>query len=892
MKFHGWLWSVAGACALAAHAEENRLECAGAAARVAAAPAAIDSPEYRKFAPDRKVDILNVTIDITPNFSEETIAAKTTLTFKPIAKPLREWTLDAEDLAISEVTGTTAVAAFQNTDKNVVITFAEDLPVDREQSVTITYTAAPKQGLYFRTPKQGYKASDTHLFTQGEDMDARFWFPTHDFPNEKFTSDVICHVPEGMMAVANGRKVSEERDAAGLKAFHWKQEQPHTSYLVCLVAGYFKGVEEQYKSVPMAFYTVPSQSEWAANSFAPTKEAMAFFEDEIGVPYPWAKYYQFCVTDFMFGGMENTSITTLTESTLFSKESENLHDSDDLVAHELAHQWFGDLVTCKDWSHAWLNEGFATFYAHLFDGHKNGNDAMLSGFYQSLRGITGRAAADDTRGLVTRRYDNPMEVFSNGIYPKGAWVLRMLRAQLGEDLYRKVIKTYLERNRFQNVETHNLSSVVEQLSGRSFDQFFDQWVYRPHFPELSVAYSWDESAKLAKLNIRQTQPLANDILLFNFPLKVRFKVNGATVDRDIRVKEKAEDFYFPLEKAPASVRIDPELTLLAKTSFSPPRAMLLAQLSDKSDVIGRLLAIDALKSDASDENVKRMKEVINNDPFYGVRQEAISALRGIHTPAALQALLDSRTQSDARVRVRVVDAIGAFYDEKAFAAHEAVLKSEKNPDVKSESVQALPVFPNKEVTRTLLEIANSKSFHERLADRAIVALRFRRDASAIAPLMDIVKKRWDELPTGVIGGAFETLAVLGRDDEAQRPAVRDFLISHINEGRERLQIAAIRALGTLRDEKAIPALETFVTASRERPTRNPAESAINAIRAGRPQGNESQALRGEVMDLKKENRELRDEVKTLSQKFDALTKGQGATSNRANAKSKAPKSGK
>lgn len=836
------------------------------------APATVDSPDYRKYAPDRFVDIVNLAIDIVPDFQNETISARATYVFKPIAKPLREWKLDAQDLNVSAVTASVGVSSFHNDDKALRIFFKEEMPVDREQSVTITYTAAPKSGLHFRTPKWGYRASDTHLFTQGEDMESRHWFPTHDFPNEKFASEITCHVPQGMVAFANGKKLSETKGSNGLTAFHWKQEKPHTAYLVCLVAGYFKGVEDTYKNLPLGFYAMPSEAAAVANSFAPTKECMAFFEEEIGVPYPWEKYYQVCVSDFMFGGMENTSLTTLTENTLFTKDTENLHDSEGLVAHELAHQWFGDLVTCKDWSHAWLNEGFATYYAHLFDEKKNGRDSFLYQLYDSARGITRRNGNEDTKGLVHRRYDNPMEIFFNGIYPKGAWVLHMLRADLGPDLYRKVIKTYLERNAFQTVETHHLSSVVEEFSGRSFDQFFDQWLFRPHFPELNVSYAWDENAKLAKLTIRQVQPLTNDILLFNFPLKVRFKNGSEIVDREIRVKEKAEDFYFKLEKAPAIVRLDPEFVLLAKTAFSPPRAMIVAQLKDKSDVIGRLLAIELLKGDSTDENIKRLKDVLNDDPFFGVRQEAVAALRAIHTPAALDALLASTNQPDARVRIRVADAIGSFYHEKAFAAHNEFLKREKNPDILGESVQALALSPDKDAAKRLLEFANGNSFHNRVEDRAISALRARRDSSVIPALIDLLNKRWDDLETSVIANAMDTLAQLGRDDEKQRDVVREFLTGRLNEGRQRIQIAAIRGLGALRDERAIPMLETFATAARENPTRNPAETAINAIRAGRPQGNESQALRTEVMDLKKENRELREDLKTLTRKVDALTK--------------------
>ncbi len=589
---------------------------------------------------------------------------------------------------------------------------------------------------------------------------------------------------------------------------------------------------------------------------------------------------------------KDTSLTTLTESTLFSKDSENIHDSEDLVAHELAHQWFGDLVTCKDWSHAWLNEGFATYYAHLFDGHKNGRDAMLFGFYQSARGIVSRNANNDTKGLVHRNYGQSMEVFSNGIYPKGAWVLRMLRGQLGDDLYRKIIKTYLERNQFKTVETHDLSTVVEELSGRSYDQFFDQWLFRPHFPELNVAYSWDESAKLAKLSIRQTQPLTNEIHLFNFPLKVRFKVGDQTIDRDLQVKERAEDFYIKLDKAPTTVRLDPELNLLAKTIFQPPRAMTLAQLADKSDMIGRLLALETLRSDTSDENIKRLRDILNNDPFFGVRQEAISILRGLKNPAALEALLASTNQTDARVRYRVIDAIGSFYHPKAFAAINATLEHEKNPDIKAQAIQALEVSPDKDATQKLIALLNSDSFHQLLANSAITALRARRDPAAIPALIDTLKKRWDDLPTRALANGLETLAALSRDDETQRPIVRELLASHVNDGRQRIQIAALRGLGTLRDERSIPILETFADAH-ETPTSGPAQSALNEIRSARPQGNESQTLRTEVMDLKKENRELRDELKTLSQKVQALTKDSSASATDDKSKPKAqPKSTK
>src|SRR5947199_1761073 len=314
----------------------------------------------------------------------------------------------------------------------------------------------------------------------------------------------------------------------------------------------------------------------------------------------------------------------------------------------MAHQWIGDLVTCKYWSDIWLNEGFATYYESLYHGHKNGRDPMLYELYQRARQITGMT--NDTNAIVRRTYDSPGEMFGYLAYPKGGWVLHMLRSQLGEELYRRCIRTYLERHRFDNVVTEDLRAVIEEFSGRSYDQFFDQWVYHAHHPELEVNYGWDEKTKLAKVTVKQTQPISEQVLLFHFPLAVRFKSPTGLVDRQVNVSEKEEDFYFALSEAPQIVRLDPDFTLLAKIKFEPPTAMLHAQLADRDDVIGRLLALEQLAAKKDKETVAKLKQALNGDPFYGVRIEASKALRSIHSDEALEALLESTNQSDARVR--------------------------------------------------------------------------------------------------------------------------------------------------------------------------------------------------------------------------------------------------
>lgn len=778
--------------------------------------------------------------------------------------------LDAVELTIVSVTSSAQIQGWQSTADKLIITFVTPIPTDKEETVTILYRAQPSKGIYFRTPEMGYKEGDAHLFSNGEPIEARRWYPCFDSPNAKFTSEVTCRVPEGMTAVSNGRLVSEEKDpATGLTAFHWAQEQPHANYLVSLSAGYFKKIEDKYNNVPLALLTPPSEFKEAPAFFRDTKDIMGFYEGEIGIPFPWAKYYQICLNDFVWGGMENTSATLLTDDELFTEATENIIDGDDLVSHEMAHQWFGDLVTCDDWSDIWLNEGFATYYALLYDGHKNGRDSMLYGLYRNARQITD--VRDDTNAIVRRTYGEPEDVFDRFgylAYPKGGWVLHMLRSELGEDLYRRCIKTYLERHRYGNVVTEDLRKVIEELSGHSYDQFFDQWLYHAHYPELDASYSWDEKRKLAKVSLRQSQKLDENVLLFSFPLTIRFKGKFGTVDRPIRVKEKETDFYFSLDSAPRIVRLDPDYTLLAKMTLNLPDDMLYPQLADGSDVIGRLLAIEQLKERKDHETVGKLKEALNSDPFYGVRLEAAGALGKVHTDDALEALLASGHQADARVRLAVAYAIGGFYRDTAYASARNVLENEKNPLILRAAMAGLGNYAQPEVRDVLLKFLNSESYRNQLAGAAIDAMRSQDDPAYIAPLMETLRKREADFRNRDFAKGLDTLAYLSRNEE-KKEAAREFLLGYVNHKNEGIQVAALQALGTLGDPGSIAVLQTFANASKGSPQQEAAEKAVGDLRAGRKPVDDFKNLRQEVVDLEKASRDQSKELEDLKKQLAA-----------------------
>jgi aminopeptidase N len=852
---------------LARHALAEEEETGLACLKRAGFLAPIDSPDHRRYAPDHDVQPLHLALDVTPDFKQRTVTGQATLQFQPVAKPVREVKLDAVGLNVASVSCSESIQAYQVTEDKIIITFAKPVPPDRQVSATIVYSAEPTEGLYFRTPEMGYKPGDTHLFSQGEEIEARHWFPCFDSPNEKFTSEVTCRVPEGMTVISNGRLLSREKDAAtGLLVFHWSQEKPHANYLITLAAGFFDKLEDKAGKVPLAFYTPPSESREAANSFRCTSDIMAFYEKEIGVPYPWPKYDQVCVNDFVAGGMENTSATTLTDTTLFTEATENIRKSESLVAHELAHQWFGDFVTCKDWSHIWLNEGFATFYESLYNAHKHGRDAMLYERYQSGRQITGMAG--DTNSIVRRTYDNPREMFGYLAYPKGAWVLHMLRAQLGEDLYRRCIKTYLERHAYGSVVSEDLRRVIEELSGRSYDQFFDQWLYHAHHPELEASYSWDEQAKLARISIRQVQELNANVLLFSFPLTVRFKGPFGTSNCPVQVKRKEEEFYFPLAAAPQVVRLDPEYTLLAKINFTVPPPMLRKQLADSEDVIGRVLAVEQLGRKKDRESVDQLKQALQKDCFYGVRIEAAKALRSIHSDEALEALLSSTNQSDARVRREVASDIGDFYHESAYSFTQRQLDHEKNPEIQGALLRGMAGYSKPEVHDALIKSLGSHSFRNELAVAAIEAARAQDDPAYITPILETLAKSENDFTSRGFARGLDALAYLARNEE-KKDKVREFLVLHVNSLKKPVQLASLNALGVLGDPKALPVVEKYAAASAESRERTAAERAAASLRAARRPVDDFKNLRQEVTDLQKANRELNKELQDLKKKVEA-----------------------
>lgn len=854
------------ALSAAGRAVEHALECGHAHGLNYAVAGVINGLSYP---PERQVDVLHLKLDVTPNFQERSVAGTATIKFKAMARPIEELKLHAVDLRVSTVESSRPLAGWQNTGQEILATFREPLKSGEEAELTIVYSAEPKRGLYFRTPEMGYKPGETHCYTQGEAIEARYWFPSYDHPTEKFTTEMICHVPTGMVALSNGRLLSEKEND-GKKTFHWLQDKPHVNYLITLCAGNFEKLEEKHGDLSMAYWVPPSELPQANFSFKHTKPSMEFFEREVGMKYPWDRYDQVVVRDFQFGGMENTAQTTLTEYTLQPDDTEQLYvgNAQGLVAHELIHQWFGNLVTCQDWNHLWLNEGFATYYAHLYNAHVNGWDELIYGMNGTaeslLRGI-------DSRPIVSRKFENPDQLFrtvAHLVYGKAGWVLHMLREELGEELFRKGVGQYLEAHKFDVVNTEDLKRALEKASGSSLDYFFDQWVYKGGYPNLNVRYSWDERTKLARVSVEQTQQITPEAGLFSLPLKVRFGSGSEAFEKTLRVTAQSEDFYIPLPAAPKVVRFDPRAAILARINFEPTQQMLELMLQDKTDAMGRIIAVRKLGAKGGATAVRLLSKALAEDEFYGVRYEAVEALKGMRTPEALDALIAGSKQPDARVRFRALDGIGGFHDEKAFAHLAANLGEEKNPVILASLMESMAGFSKPEWTPKLAARVTQPSYRHAVASSAIQSLQIANATEELPMLIREMRASRGKFSSQALGEALHAVGQLGWAVENKDDA-RVFLLEFIDDPRDRVQLGAVRGLGALGDLKATPALEKLTVNSPPGRIGTQAETSLRQLRERQAPQAELGTVRSNILALQKENIALRKELEDLKKRFDA-----------------------
>src|ERR1700680_4365370 len=439
----------------------------------------------RPYAPSRDYHLQNVHVSLRFDLDQRKVIGEVTHTLSSLRDGLTHLDFDCADLTISSARVNGKDTPFELRDDKLRVNLAQPAKAGEKFEVNLRYEGKPTTGLYFILPDKDDPSRPKESWTQGEGEDTHHYIPIYDYPNDRTTSEMILTVPGDWLTVSNGKLLGGQAAPNGQKTWTWRQSLPVSTYLISFVAGEYKEKKDTWRNIPITYNVPRGMEDTIDPTFSHTKEMLTFFSDRFGVPYPWEQYAQTAVDDFVASGMENVSATTLATRDMVHAElaPEKPEAADSLISHEMTHQWFGDLVTCKDWTNTWLNEGFATFGANLWEEHHYGVDASS---YRHWRDQNNWMPSKELFPIpiVTRDINDSVEYVGN-VYDKGGWGLNMLRKQLDDDAFFRALKHYLEANRLQNVVTADLVKAIEESSGTNVDPFFDQWIFGAGAPRFS-----------------------------------------------------------------------------------------------------------------------------------------------------------------------------------------------------------------------------------------------------------------------------------------------------------------------------------------------------------------------------------------------------------------------
>lgn len=829
-------------------------------------------PTARRHYPRSPIFLIgHIRVEIEIDFHERTISGVCSTRLTPKQDGLRRIRFDAVGFKIFGVSleNSAEPLPYSYDGSHLDIDLGEDRGPEVELTVVVSYSTAPERGLYFIAPDDADPDKPVQVWSQGGNEEARYWFPCIDAPNHKATTELLVAVPEMFFALSNGELVETKEVGESLKVYHWRQDVPHSTYLVSLVVGEYVGTEKVVEGIPVQYYVPPGREADGERAFGRTPDMLRFFSDRIGVPYPFKKYAQITVTDFLFSGMENSSCTTLSEETLRDSRAHLDSSSDPLVAHELAHQWWGNLVTCRDWPHAWLHEALATYFEALWIEHDRGEEefeVLLHTWTQEYLEECRRYR----RPIVTNLYEDPIELFDRHMYKKGALVLHMLRGLLGDEDFFASLRDYCTTHQFRNVATSDLIRAIENVTGRNLEEFFEQWVGSAGHPEFEVSFQFDPEQNLGSLHIRQVQEETGGVPdVFRGSVDVEIVSKTEKISRSIDLESREQTVHFPLDGEPEMVRFDPHHRMLKTVSFSRASDRLSLQLRNDPHPRGRIEAAKELARAGGRSNLKTLQKALQEEKQWGVRAEIASALGEFRTSGALQALLGGLKDSHPKVRVAVLGALAHYREEASVDALCHHLASDRSYEVEAAAARSLGRTRSERAYDQLEAALEKSSFNEIVRVAVFDGLGELRDER----LFDLARE-WMQpgVPDAIRAAALVSLTrSVHRRDE-----VRDDALELLHDRSLKVRFAALETLARLEDPKAIPELMAYRERDLDGRLRRAAFDAIDRIRAGDPKRDRLEELRGEVDQLRRENANLRERLDRLETQTQPKTGGFGA----------------
>ncbi|MCF8240370.1 MAG: HEAT repeat domain-containing protein [Melioribacteraceae bacterium] len=605
----------------------------------------------------RNYDQQHIKLNLSFDFERSTIMGRAEIKFAALTEKFNTLILHAKNMHIESVVLAEEELKFQTDDELLFIKMDKDYDKNSVLTVAIDYNTKPAKGMYFFSPSDSIPFMPYQIWTQGQGEDNRYWYPSYDKPDDRFTSEIIATVPGHLGAYANGNLISESTNLDGTKTFHWMMDDDHPGYLTSFIAGDFQIYTDTVRNTALEYYIPRDVSTDYNLVFGRTPLMFNFFSDYIH-PYPYKRFAQIPVQDYVYGGMENITQVTLNRR-IFNLENAGLnYTPDDLLAHEFAHQWFGDMLTCNEWKDIWLNEGFATYFTNLYTEDAEGENKFRYDMHNAYRGLIIYNPQEHIATLKLNKENLEPLVFQHrDAYQKGASVLHMLRYELGDDIFKKGIQKYVTTYLSRNVSTEKFKSVMEEVSGVDLTKFFDQWVYGAGYPILKVKYKWDNKNNLLIVHINQVQQSFPAVGLFHFPLEIEFTNESGLHSYKVRVDKKENTFSFECDSEPLLVRIDRDGWILKKLIFEKSLPELEYQLFYDNSVNGRMEAAEEIIKFGTDA-VHALRNAALRDKFFGVRLKAVESLSRIECEESYNALMLLINDGDSRIREKAITGLG------------------------------------------------------------------------------------------------------------------------------------------------------------------------------------------------------------------------------------------
>lgn len=637
-----------------------------------------DSYELEPYNPShkRENDLLHTALDLRFDWEKEQVLGKATLTLKPYFYPTEQVTLDAKGFDFHKVTfkGSNEPLKYDYDGKKVTIDLGKKYTRNQTYDLYIEYTATPAasggsaaitsdKGLFFINPRGDDPSKPQQIWTQGETENNSRWFPTIDKPNERATNEIHVTVEDRFKTLSNGLLVSSKKNSDGTRTDHWKMDMPHAPYLVMLAIGEYAVVSDTWKGKPVEYYVEPKFEKYARQIFPHTPEMLQLFSDQLGVEYPWQKYSQVVVRDYVSGAMENTTAVIFGEFVQGTDRElvDNL-TNDKIVAHEMFHHWFGDYVTCESWANLTLNEGFANYSEYLWLEHKYGKDEADFHRLQEQNGYL-QSAAQNIHPLIHFGYDDKEDMFDAHSYNKGGLVLHMLRNYVGDDAFFAGLQKYLKDNALTDVEGHELRLAFEDVTGEDLNWFFNQWFFSQGHPRLEVEYDYDDETKQVIVTVEQVQDPEKMPPIFELPVAIDIYAGGKMTRQNVRIDARKQTFTFDAAHDPDLIVFDGDGMLLAEVDEAKSLDEYVYQYEHSANFLHRIKALSEISESGSSEAEAVMKKAMNDD-FWLFRLFAID--HADLDDAAMSAQVEKMAAQDphSEVRQAALEKLGESGDKK------------------------------------------------------------------------------------------------------------------------------------------------------------------------------------------------------------------------------------